>query len=184
MRKLDFHLTKMSVIGALCLIGVAGSFARNALADNAWPVKVHIDVSAEGHNAHTVWLRDPQSPLSHLELRVTPLFNNEDEVIGWDVELLRFSEQTGNPGPNLLAPRGNWHGWQSFMIRPTDLEERRREILRDDFRCLITILGSQTKPSLSIPGLTVFESLQLGIELNRTGSPRPKDRAHTGPKGQ
>ena len=176
MRRTDSQMAKRLFVGILCSIGLVASFARSAVADDAWPVKVQVDVNAESHNSHTVWLRDPKSPLSHLELRVTPLFNDADEVIGWDVELVKFSDQTGNPGPNLLAPKGNWHGWQSFMIRPTDLGESRRDIRRNGFRCTITVLGSETKSSRATPKLTVFESLRLQIELavdQQKGKPAP-----------
>jgi hypothetical protein len=165
------QVTNRLLVGILCSIGLVASLLRGAVADEAWLVKVQIDLDASGHNTHTVWLRAPGSPISHMELRVTPSFNEGNEVTDWDVELLSFSDRTGNPERNLLAPKGNWHGLQPFMVLPRDIDGHgyypaRREIRQEGFHCVITVLGGETKPSRVTPNLVVFESLRLEVELD------------------
>jgi hypothetical protein len=163
---------------ALLYIVVAVSMCFSALgasspptaSENVWPVKVVIDLDARSHNSHLIWLREPGAPLSHMELRVTPDFNNDNEVAVWEVELLKFDVETGKPGDNLLEPKEGSIGLQPFGIIPADAEghgyyPRRREISRSGFRCVIDVLGGTTKPSRAVSTLTVFESLRLEIEL-------------------
>lgn len=161
-----------ALVVLLCFSAPSALFVSSpAPAETGWPLKLTVELNAETHNSHSVRFPDPRSPFPEMELRVTPWTNAANEVMAWNVELLRYSARTGKPWPNLLAPSGNWHGLQPFGIVPADVEgkgayPKRREIRRNGFRCVITVLGGKTKPSRVTPKLTVFESLRLEIELD------------------
>ncbi len=164
---------------SLC-ISVLSAVPSKAASDGGWPLKATIELNAETHNSHSLWLRDPRSPLSSVELRVTPDVNDANEVITWDVQLLKYSPRTGKPGDNLLAEKV--HGLQPFVVIPADVEghgyyPQRREIRRNGFHCVITVLGGETKASRVTPNLVVFESLRVEIELDvdqQKRGPTPK----------
>ncbi len=178
---------RAALVGLLCVSALSAlSVSLPAAAESGWPLKLTVELNAETHNSHSVRFPDPRSPFPEMELRVTPWTNAANEVITWDVELLKYFARTGKPGQNLLAPSGNWHGLQPFGIVTADVEGKgaypqQREIRRNGFRCVITVLGGQTKPSRVTPNLTVFESLRLEIELDvdqqkgkRTPQPQPR----------
>ena len=177
-RRLHLGLVALSALTAL-------SLSSPTAAESGWPLKLTVELNAETHNSHSVRFPDPRSPFPEMELRVTPWPNAANEVVTWDVELLKYSARTGKPGENLLAPSGNWHGLQPFGIVPADVEGKgaypqQRDIRRNGFHCVITVLGGQTKPSRVTPNLTVFESLRLEIELDVD---QPKQSATpTGPQ--
>jgi hypothetical protein len=172
-----------ALVASLCIVAL-NVLPSPVLSESGWPLKATIELNAETHNSHSLWFHDPRSPLSSMELRVTPEVNDANEVLTWEVDLLRYSPRTGKHGDNLLAEKVK--GLQPFVVIPADVEghgyyPRQREIRRNGFRCVITVLGGETKASRVTPNLTVFESLRLEIELDvdhqeGSATPQPQSR--------
>lgn len=68
------------LLGLLC-VSVLNAVLSQAASEGGWPLKATVELNAETHNSHSLWLRDPRSPLSSMQLRVTPDVNDANEVM-------------------------------------------------------------------------------------------------------
>lgn len=129
------------------------------------PVSFEVELDAVRHNAHVESIRnDKNMPL--YELRLDPVFDGAGGIIGWDVGVFDLRPEAKPHRRNLLAPSGNWHGLQSFMIIATsrDIFGQRWNAQGDGISCAIEVVDQKTSPSDALPGALLFESAKIRLQ--------------------
>lgn len=147
------------------------ALAQAASATPFKPVSFHIELDAVQHNAYVASIRN-NNGMPVYELRLDPVFDVANDVTGWDVSVFDLQQDHLSDQRNLLAPRGNWHGLQPFMIRAggNDVFGRKRTVSGDGISCVIEVIEQKTLPSEVLPGARVFESARILLQLRPQGN--------------